>query len=171
MQAAKALTRAHAACIIHRDLKPQNLFLVDEPGGPSGDEAELVKLLDFGVAKVVGGAELMTTTGVMLGSAFYMSPEQITTDDDVDWRSDLWSLAAIAYRCLTGRRPFEGEVTKVLFEIAHRRPPKASSLVKSLPASVSVDAFFDKAFMPARKKRYQSASELAMAFRQAIADG
>jgi eukaryotic-like serine/threonine-protein kinase len=104
-QVCRALTKAHAAGIVHRDLKPDNIFLVND------DDRQLVKILDFGVAKQTSHAieGSNTKTGAMLGTPYYMSPEQAQGIKSVDARSDLWSLAVIVYHCITGRVPFESE--------------------------------------------------------------
>src|SRR6188768_2551133 len=102
----KALSKAHASGVVHRDLKPDNIFLVtDEENRP------ITKILDFGVAKsssqAIDGSN--TKTGAMLGTPYYMSPEQAQGIKTVDSRSDLWSLAVIVFQCVTGRLPFESE--------------------------------------------------------------
>jgi serine/threonine-protein kinase len=104
-QVCRALTKAHAAGIVHRDLKPDNIFLVND------DDRQIVKILDFGVAKQTSQAieGSNTKTGAMLGTPYYMSPEQAQGIKSVDSRSDLWSLAVIVYHCLIGRLPFESE--------------------------------------------------------------
>ena len=98
-QVCRALTRAHQAGIVHRDLKPDNIFLVKD------DDRDIVKILDFGVAKSASQAldGSNTKTGAMLGTPYYMSPEQAQGIKSVDARSDLWSLAVIVFQCLTGR--------------------------------------------------------------------
>src|SRR5262245_52933167 len=105
-QVARALARAHAARLVHRDLKPENVFLVKrEPFEPL-----LVKVLDFGVAKHLdSSASQATRSGALLGTAEYMSPEQALGSRLVDERSDLWSLAVVAYRCVTGKEPFRAQ--------------------------------------------------------------
>ncbi len=102
---ARALGAAHAAGIVHRDLKPANIYLHREPGS----EAAVVKVLDFGISKVVSNDSTTTTTGTILGSPAYMSPEQAKGERHVDSRSDLWSLGVTLFEMLTGRRPFQGE--------------------------------------------------------------
>jgi eukaryotic-like serine/threonine-protein kinase len=102
---ARALSAAHAAGIIHRDLKPANIYLHREPGS----EMLVVKVLDFGISKVVSTDSTTTTTGTILGSPAYMSPEQAKGERYVDHRSDLWSLGVTLFEMLTGRRPFQGE--------------------------------------------------------------
>jgi len=114
-----ALSMAHARRIIHRDLKPDNLFLVRDAQG-----ANQVKVLDFGIAKLMdaaGGMGQKTRTGVLLGTPGYMSPEQIKNAKGVDGRSDLWSVGVILYELLTAREPFPADnefarLTSVLTE-------------------------------------------------------
>jgi serine/threonine protein kinase len=168
-QVAKALRRAHEAGIIHRDLKPQNIFLAKV------DDEEVVKVLDFGVAKMLlgEGAASETSTGMLLGSPSYMSPEQVRKSRTVDHRSDLWSLGVVAYRALTGRLPFPGdEIGDVIVRICTEPVPRASSIDPGL--GLEVDEFFARALAREPEARFQSASELAAEFgklagRQSIA--
>src|SRR5206468_3420290 len=102
-QTSKALARAHALGFVHRDIKPDNLFLTE-----SNDEL-FVKVLDFGITKRDDGSMRMTRTGAALGTPRYMSPEQLASAKHVTAGADLWSLAAVAYRSLLGRAPFEGD--------------------------------------------------------------
>jgi serine/threonine protein kinase len=112
--AISAIQAAHALGIVHRDLKPDNLFLAE--GG-------IVKVLDFGIAKLTatdGDAAksgALTKTGSILGTPFYMSPEQIFAERDIDGRSDVWSLGVIFYECLTGERPTHAENLGQIFKI------------------------------------------------------
>ncbi|HZS39296.1 MAG TPA: protein kinase [Polyangia bacterium] len=105
-----AVGTAHAVGIVHRDLKPDNIFLVEHL-----DNRPDVKVLDFGVAKLTateGDAAQtagLTRTGEILGTPYYMSPEQVFGEHDVDHRADVWSLGVILYECLAGKRPFEGD--------------------------------------------------------------
>jgi serine/threonine-protein kinase len=106
-QILRGLHRAHEAGIVHRDLKPDNIFLVDRD-----DDQSFAKILDFGISKVQrqGGVPVHTLTrqGTVLGTPFYMSPEQAQALPDIDGRTDLWSVGAILYECLTGRPPYSG---------------------------------------------------------------
>src|SRR5262249_46389532 len=109
-QVGSALSCAHERGIVHRDIKPHNLFITEESRG----YPLFVKVLDFGVAKMVGDAQVpeisatLTETGMVIGSPPYMSPEQLEGSKYVDLRSDLWSLGVIVYETLTGTQPFKG---------------------------------------------------------------
>lgn len=119
--ALRALRAAHAAGIVHRDLKPDNLFL----DRPSPEEMQ-PKLLDFGIAKHVNAEGLneqslkLTQTGTLMGTPFYMSPEQVYGEKDVDHRSDVWAMGVISYECLCGTKPFQGENFGQLFKAVTR---------------------------------------------------
>ncbi|WP_437966678.1 serine/threonine-protein kinase [Sorangium sp. So ce260] len=106
-QILRGLHRAHEAGIVHRDLKPDNIFLVDRD-----DDPNFAKILDFGISKVrrTDGvpAHTLTRQGTVLGTPFYMSPEQAQALPDVDGRTDLWAVGAILYECLTGHPPHSG---------------------------------------------------------------
>ncbi len=158
-QAASALHAAHRAGIVHRDVKPHNLFLAKV------DDNEVVKLLDFGVAKHAGTVALRTRTGLMVGSPYFMSPEQVQGARDIDLRSDLFSLAACAYLCLTGRTPFVGAMPAVFLAILDGRPTPPSELRPELPPAV--DRFFARALALDPADRFETAIELAQALRGA----
>src|SRR5262245_46681035 len=103
-QMAAALAVAHARGIIHRDLKPQNVFLCR---ASEGSAEPLVKLLDFGISKLLGSSEALTRSATTIGTPRYMSPEQARgAGTQVDARSDLFSLALVVYEMLAGRTPF-----------------------------------------------------------------
>jgi len=155
----QALVVAHGQRIVHRDLKPDNLFLVRDPSG-----SYVVKVLDFGIAKVMdaaGGMGSKTRTGVLLGTPGYMSPEQIRNSKGVDPRSDLWSVGIILYEMLTAKKPFHADnefarLTAVLTEdvipIEHAAPPLAAWA-----------PFFRRALAKNLAERFQSADEMARA--------
>ncbi len=154
---ATGLALAHDAGIVHRDLKPSNIFLARIGAD------EIVKVLDFGVAKEtrIEGNETETTTGVVVGSPSYMSPEQ-ARGGKLDARSDLWSVGVLVFQALTGRRPFEGEnLGDVLVRICSDPLPAATSLADELP--IEVDRFFDRALCRSPDGRFQDARALARA--------
>lgn len=160
-QAARALNTAHAAGLIHRDLKPANLFLARTDGG------EVLKILDFGVAAILnhGDAGAASGAGYLCGTPQYMSPEQLRDPSQVDHRSDLYSLAVVAYEALTGQLPLSAQsveelVTKLYDESVRITPP--SQILPELgPAT---DEFFARALHREPRQRFQSARELATAF-------
>jgi serine/threonine-protein kinase len=130
-QAARGIQVAHAAGIIHRDLKPQNLFLCRREDG-----TDLVKVLDFGVAKLQAAGELnaATLTGAMVGTVAYMSPEQARGDKDVGTRSDVYALGAILYELCTGRKPHPGDSPNaILHHIATQPAVPLASVGPELP--------------------------------------
>jgi serine/threonine-protein kinase len=130
-----AVRAAHARGVLHRDLKPQNVFLAREREG-----AEPVPmLLDFGLAKIVGEeVEVLTRTGAIVGTPHYMAPEQLYGEKDIDRRADVWALGAIAYECLSGKRPLEGSSYAQLVRNASRGEGKPlASLAPSVPAALA----------------------------------
>ncbi|APR77678.1 serine/threonine protein kinase [Minicystis rosea] len=157
-QMATALSRAHRAGIVHRDLKPANIFLAHD------DDDEVVKLLDFGIAKEMGRAiGDVTHTDVLIGSPQYMSPEQARGARDVDPRADLWSFGAILFRAITGSPAFEGSTAvDVIVRICAGAPPLPSQVLPGLP--VELDAFFRRALDREPGRRFASAREMADVF-------
>ena len=157
-QLAKALGRAHRVGVIHRDLKPDNIFLVDIEGGEP-----FVKLLDFGTAKDKRplGA---TTEGELVGTPYYMSPEQIL-GEAIDIRTDIWSLGVVAFEALTGKRPFEGPTVGAITLAIHTTHPKLTDAAPDLPATL--DDWFDRACARKPEDRFQSARGAAEAFARA----
>jgi serine/threonine-protein kinase len=152
-QVARALMRAHRAGIVHRDLKPANIFL------SRVDEEEIVKLLDFGIAKQLGAVDA-TQADVLVGSPQYMSPEQARGARDLDHRADLWSLAVILFRALTGAPAFEGETAiDVILQICTGPVPSALRVAPDL--APELDAFFRRALDRDPARRFGSARELA----------
>lgn len=123
---ADALRVAHERGIVHRDLKPQNLFL-------EGGSLERIKVLDFGIARILDPGQKLTLTGAMLGTPGYMSPEQARGDREVDARTDVYALGCVMFRALTGRRVFTGDdAVSVLIRVATEPAPRASRLCPGL---------------------------------------
>jgi serine/threonine-protein kinase len=162
-QVGRALQRAHEHGIIHRDLKPENIFLVR---GPDDDE-DVAKVLDFGIAKIKAapgavGVSSSTKTGTLLGTPFFMSPEQARGLRTVDHRSDLWSLGVIAFKCVTGELPFDGEsLGDLLVKICTVPVPVPSHVLPGLPPEF--DAWMVRALDRDPDRRFQTAGELAEA--------
>jgi serine/threonine protein kinase len=164
-QLARAVTRAHAEGFVHRDLKPDNIFLVDEPN------EFFVKVLDFGIAKALrptptASGRKATATGTFLGTPVYMSPEQ-AEGRSVDARSDLWSMGVIAFECITGSLPFQGDSLPALLRSICYDPVVAPSSMASVPSGF--DAWFARAVARDRDERFQSARELVAALEPILA--
>ena len=159
-QTAKGLRTAHEARVVHRDLKPANIFLARVPD----DDEEIVKLLDFGIAKDTATTAIGegTKTGELMGSPHYMSPEQVRGARDLDLRSDLWSLSVVMFRAITGRLPFTGDqIGAVIAQILADPIPVATNVAHDLPPAL--DGFFARGFSRDRDRRFQSAREMAEA--------
>jgi serine/threonine-protein kinase len=118
LQACEAIAEAHALGIIHRDLKPANLFLARRAG-----RDPIVKVLDFGISKTKDAASGLTQTSSVMGSPYYMAPEQMMSSKDVDVRADVWALGIILYELLGGRPPFFAEtMAEVVYMVTQRDP-------------------------------------------------
>jgi serine/threonine-protein kinase len=160
----RAMAKAHAAGIVHRDLKPENVFLVHN------EDEEIAKVLDFGVAKVettnIAKQGAKTRTGSLLGTPYYMSPEQAQGNKEVDHRSDLWSLGVIAFECLTGKRPFHSDGLGELVLQICAYPIPLPSEVGSVP--LGFDAWFKRATERDPKHRFQSAKDLTESLREVL---
>jgi serine/threonine-protein kinase len=153
VQAAKGLQKAHDAGLIHRDIKPENLFLTQNEDGRL-----LLKLLDFGIAKSVA-TEPQTATGAMIGTVYYMSPEQFQGVKGIDHRTDLWSLACVAYEMLVGERVFSGDSVLMLgMHILGKDRPVPSRRAPGIPPGF--DAWFARALHPDLAQRFSSAQEM-----------
>ncbi|NUP08575.1 MAG: serine/threonine protein kinase [Polyangiaceae bacterium] len=161
-QAASALAVAHSMGIVHRDVSPANLFLAAE--GPLGEP--ILKVLDFGVATHAFFESRLTAPGMLIGSPHYMSPEQTRPRGVVSERSDLWSLAVVLYRALTGRRPFDGKMARILLSIARDDVAKPSCVVPGLRPEI--DEFFRVALAKDAKHRFASANDMTVAFEQVV---
>jgi len=159
LQICRALAKAHAANIVHRDLKPENVFLVwdDE------ERTDVVKVVDFGIAKFNDtslSSSSATRTGSVLGTPHYMSPEQARGLRSVDSRSDLWSVAVIAYRCIMGALPFDGEaVGDLLVKLCTAPIPVPSEIAPDVPPSF--DAWIHKGLTREPEQRFQTAAQLS----------
>jgi eukaryotic-like serine/threonine-protein kinase len=150
------LAAAHAQGIVHRDLKPENVFLANEGGAHF-----VVKLLDFGIAKVMdvaGGMGSKTRTGMLLGTPAYMSPEQVKNSKDVDPRSDLWSAGVMLYEMLTGRTAFPAPTEYArLFAVLNNTPEPLEAID---PQLAPLSPFILRAMDKNRDTRFQSALEM-----------
>ena len=170
-QAGSALSAAHAAGIVHRDLKPENLFLVPDTRAPGG---EMVKVLDFGIAKIKHGSSsggtVKTRTGIIMGSPAYMSPEQCKDSADVDLRSDVYSFATILYEMLAGRTPHVAATgTEMLVMHLTETPRPVRQLAPDAPAHV--EAAIMRGLARARDDRFESISAFLGALQGSVASG
>jgi serine/threonine protein kinase len=149
-QVCSGLDYAHARGIIHRDIKPANIMI-------TGDGT--VKIMDFGIAK--SGSTGMTSTGQVVGTPNYMSPEQVK-GLPLDGRTDLFSVGVVLYEMLTGRRPFGGEnVTSIIYKIVHEKPSAPQDLVEGLHPGLS--AVVMKALAKSPGERFATGAEFARA--------
>ena len=154
-QLLRALVRAHAAGIVHRDLKPDNVFLCSRDDG-----SRLVKIVDFGISKLDRAtlSARLTRRGTVLGSAYYMSPEQAQASDSVDQRSDLYSVGAILFEMLTGRPPhLAPTLESVLVAICTQDAPDVRSFRPDVPEALAAAIATALAREPAA--RFASASD------------
>ncbi len=149
-QAADGLDAAHRQGIVHRDIKPSNIML---------DRGGQVKISDFGIAKMLGQNTELTQTGSVVGSPHYLSPEQIR-GEELDGRSDVFSLGVVLYELLTRHRPFEGDtITTLVYQILAREPNAISSLRPGLPERVERTVV--RMLQKDRDARFATAREVA----------
>jgi eukaryotic-like serine/threonine-protein kinase len=132
-QMGSALQAAHRAGVVHRDLKPANVFLV--PVESEGMVGERVKLLDFGISKILSSQTLQTQNDVLMGTPRYMAPEQaMGRNNEVDGRTDLFAFAAILYEMLSGQVPFAGtSIAEIIYRVVNEPPPPLAPLCPQLP--------------------------------------
>jgi len=156
-QALRGLSRAHAAGIVHRDLKPDNVFVCRRD-----DDPMFVKLVDFGISKITrneSSADTLTRRGTVLGTAFYMSPEQAQAFPDIDGRTDLFSAGAILFESLAGRPPHVGSVYEaVLIEICTKDAPDVRDFAPKVPEAIA--QVIKKALARDRDERFADANEM-----------
>ena len=153
-QVSKVLHRAHMLSIVHRDVKPDNIFLIDS------DYELFVKVLDFGIAKQTRRVVGVTKTGVVVGTPEFMSPEQAVSSKHIDHRSDIYSLAVVAYYALTKRVPFDADAAEPIWmQMASGRFPAPTGLRQGLPPAI--DGWFKRAMHPKPEGRFQSVKMMA----------
>lgn len=156
----EGLGAAHNAGIVHRDLKPDNVFLLSSKGG----QADFVKIVDFGISKfnAMGGEFSMTQTGAVMGTPYYLSPEQAKGERHVDHLSDLYAVGVILWETVAGKVPFDGDTfNELLFKIVLEPVPELSTIKSDLdPHFVSI---VHKAMARERNLRFQSAAEMQQA--------
>jgi serine/threonine-protein kinase len=161
LQACEAIVEAHGMGIVHRDLKPANLFITRRADG-----LEVIKVLDFGISKssALGGSSPsagdMTQTQSILGSPFYMSPEQMQSARSVDMRTDIWALGCILYQCVTGEVPFEAEtLPELVLKIVQTQPRPVHTFRGDVPAAF--EQVIGYCLQKNRDHRYQHIGDLA----------
>lgn len=152
-QMGSALQAAHRAGVVHRDLKPANVFLV--PTDSEGTVTERVKLLDFGISKLMGSQTLQTQDDILMGTPRYMSPEQaMGRNKEVDSRTDIFAFGSIVYEMLSGDSPFAGaSIAEVVYRVVHENPESLAARCPDLPGRAV--AAVDRALAKNPKDRYQ----------------
>ncbi len=160
LQASEALAEAHRIGIVHRDLKPENLFLAEFPDG-----RRAIKVLDFGISKLVGSSALpsskaLTNPSAAMGSPHYMAPEQMTAASDVDSRADIWALGAILHQLVTGKFAFDGgSLPAVCAAVLQSQPVPVRDFVEGL--SPGLEQAILACLVKDRDQRIGSVAELA----------
>ena len=163
-QTGEALDAAHELGIVHRDLKPDNIMV-----GQARDGSDFIKVVDFGIAKAVGGdqEQNVTRTGLVVGTPEYMSPEQLS-GDKVDGRSDIYSLSLVAFRTLTGTLPFQADsAQEVMIKRLTDEPLKLHEALPSGAFPPALQAALDRGLQRMPGDRYAHASELGRDVTQA----
>ena len=145
----EGLGYAHAAGIIHRDIKPSNIRILEDG---------TVKIMDFGIAKSLVSPSTLTQTGITLGTASYLAPEQIR-GETLDARTDIFSLGVVAYEIFTGQKPFSGDhISTVLYKIMNETPPRPGEVDPAIPAVL--DQIVLRALEKDRGNRYATCGEV-----------
>jgi serine/threonine-protein kinase len=168
LQACVGVAEAHRQGIIHRDLKPENLFLTKQ-----ADRLPLVKVLDFGISKLLpgkgmtGADSVVTSPSLVMGSPGYTSPEQLRTPDKIDVRTDVWSLGVILYKLLSGTMPFaKAEIADVMVAVISEEPPPLATLSSpGLAIPLELSNVVARAMAKDAEQRFGSVAELAIALR------
>ncbi len=154
VQLCEGLARARRAGIVHRDIKPGNI-LINKDG--------IVKILDFGIAKLKGVSKLTSELST-LGTVYYMSPEQ-TFGKEVDGRSDIWSVGVLLYEMLTGQLPFKGDYPQsVMYAIVNEEPEPVTALRSGVP--IELERIIQKALEKNRDERYQNVMDMVVDLRR-----
>jgi eukaryotic-like serine/threonine-protein kinase len=165
-QIASGLTAAHEHGVVHRDLKPQNIFVLKV----RGHDQELIKIVDFGISKINAVTATITSASTVMGTAQYMSPEQARGRiDEIDAKSDQFSLAVIVYEMLTGQTAFQGDnVSSVVYQIVHEEP---RALVESNgPIPLPVAAVLKRALAKDKERRFPTVKAFADALEGAATE-
>jgi serine/threonine-protein kinase len=165
--ACDGVAEAHALGVVHRDLKPSNVFLAR-----TADAPPQVKVLDFGIAAgepTRGAAPQLTAIQTLLGTPAYMSPEQMIASNDVDPRSDIWSMGVVLYQLITGRLPFPGATQLEIFAAAMTRPPVPAEQHLAAKLPEPAQTILDTCLQKDRNDRYPSMQALMSALRFAAA--
>jgi len=163
-QTLSALQAAHSEGIVHRDLKPDNIFITKV-----GDRQDFVKLLDFGISKIINaGADTeLTQTGVVMGTPNYLTPEQVKGSRDIDQRVDIYAIGVIMYKALTGRRPFNGTTnSEIIYKIIYGALPTITSLNPNVP--VELEKVVLKAMSRDSANRYLTAEDMRTALKELL---
>ena len=160
-QVLSAMAYAHEQGLVHRDVKPSNIVVETIRG------EEHAKVVDFGIAKILGDDKLRTATGAKMGTLAYMSPEQVKSPKNVDARSDIYSLGVVLYEMLTGRTPFDADSEYELMDrIVREEPPVPSRVIEEIPSGL--DAVVRRAMAKRPEDRYPDCDAFRRDLQQAI---